>query len=278
MKTKIEKPETMTYGERFVWNFILMSVIKNLPKIGIKVLTKSDSVPYIINESLLLKTTGVAAMSGCTTTDTMVHNAANLLQTMYTGSKLIPALYSNSAVNTQKNIVIVLYNKVILFMKGAANDLAIQAGDITAGNTMVIGCGASLSKKTTSSQPDFAVTASGPNWVQVHAKKAIKGVEGHIFICAIVPAKGTVPAESACKYYVTLECNVVINDLPSGSILAINHSGIIPVGHTKTPVPITPLKAKKVTKTPASKKKHPTFSYTSPDPYTWDGWIYVVIQ
>ncbi|MGD0711109.1 MAG: hypothetical protein ABR968_07975 [Bacteroidales bacterium] len=35
---------------------------------------------------------------------------------------------------------------------------------------------------------------------------------------------------------------------------------------------------KKATKMAASKKKHPVFSITSPDPYVWSDWVYVVIQ
>ena len=252
--------------------------IKNLPKIGIHELKVSDPTSVVISVSLILKTTGVAAMATCTTTDTMVHNAANLLQTMYTGSKLVPPTYSNSQVSTQKNIVVNLYNKVVSFMKGAANDLAIQAGDVTAGNTMVTACGAKLSKKITGKQPDFGVTGAGPGWVQVHSKKILKGTEGHIFRCGLANAKGTPPAKTACIDFVSLEGTIIIDDLTSNTILAINHSGIAPVGHAKTPVVITPIKAKKVTKTAVSSKKHPTFSFTSPDPYTWDGWIYEVVQ
>jgi hypothetical protein len=231
----------------------------------------------VINEGLTLKTTGVAAMSGCTTTDVMVHNAANLLLTMLTGSKLRPPTYVNSQMKSQKKITVDLYNKVIRFMKGAVNDVAESSGDVNTGVTLAIGCGGRLAKKTTSTQPDFAVTDEGPSWIKVHARKAVKGMEGHLFRCGIVTSKGLIPAKANCVDYVSLECTIEINDLPSGSVLAINHAGIIPVRHSKIPVVITPMKLKKATKLPVSKKNHPLFSFTSPDPYTWDGWIYVVI-
>ncbi len=278
METTIEKPQPMSYGQRFVMTFILMSVTKNLPKIGLILLKISNPTDLVIKESLGLKTTGVAAMAGCTTTDTMVHNAANLLQTMLNGTLLKPQLYTSNQVLGQKKITVELYNKVISFMKGACNDAAEAVGDVTAGITLANTCGGRIAKKTASTQPDFAVTAAGPGWVVIHARKVVKGQEGHIFRCCIVTAKGIVPAKASCTDYVSLECTIEITDLTSGTILAINHSGILPVGHSsKTPV-ITPLKLKKATKLAASKKKHPSFSFTSADPYTWDGWIYVVIQ
>ncbi len=252
--------------------------IKNLPKIGLIELKVSDSNPFVIKHSLTLKTTGVASMAGCTTTDTQVHTAANLLQTYDTGAGLNPPLYTTNQVNAQKKITVDLYNKVIRFMKGACNDLAEQTGDVNNGINMAIGCGARISKKKGGAQPDFGVTASGDNWVQVHAKKVISGVEGHIFRCALTSAKGTPPPKTAWIDFYTLESTIEISDLPSNTILAINHSGILPAGHgSKTPV-IVPIKLKKATKLAVSKKKHPVFSFTSPDPYTWDGWIYIVIQ
>ncbi|MGD0709593.1 MAG: hypothetical protein ABR968_00270 [Bacteroidales bacterium] len=277
MKTKILKPEPLCYEQRFVMTFIMLSVIKNLPKINILELKYSDPDEIVINEGLTLKTTGVAAMSGCTTTDVMVHNAANLLLTMLTGSKLRPQTYTTSQVKSQKRITVDLYNKVIRFMKGAVNDVAEASGNVNDGVTLAIGCGGRLAKKSTSTQPDFAVTDAGPGWIKVHARKAVKGMEGHLFRCAIVTSKGMIPLKANCVDYVSLECTIEINDLPSGTILAINHAGIIPVRHSKIPIVITPVKLKKATKLPVSKKNHPIFSYTSPDPYIWDGWIYVVI-
>jgi hypothetical protein len=257
--------------------FMLSLISKNLPKIDLLELKYSDPDETVISEGLTLKTTGVAAMSGCTTTDVMVHNAATLLQTMLTGSKLRPQTYTTSQVKSQKKITVDLYNKVIRFMKGAVNDAAESTGDVNTGVTLAVNCGGRLAKKTTSTQPDFAVTDAGPGWIKVHAKKAVKGMEGHLFRCAIVTSKGLVPLKANCVDYVSLECTIEINDLPSGSILAINHAGIIPAGHSKIPIVITPAKLKKATKLPVSKKNHPLFSFTSPDPYTWDGWIYVVI-
>ncbi|MGD0710420.1 MAG: hypothetical protein ABR968_04505 [Bacteroidales bacterium] len=277
MKTQILKTEPISYGERFVMTFIMMALMKNLSKINLILLKVSDPTELVIKEALGLKTTGVAAMAGCTTTDTMVHNAANLLQTMVNGTVLKPQLYTSNQVQGQKKTTVELYNKVISFMKGACNDAAEQAGDVAAGITLANTCGGRIAKKIAGAQPDFGVTAAGPGWVQIHAKKVVKGMEGHIFRCAVVSAKGVIPAKTSCLDCFSLEGTIEVTDLTSGTILAINHSSILPVGHgSRSPV-ITPLKLKKATKMAASKKKHPVFNITSPDPYVWDGWIFVVI-
>jgi len=251
---------------------------KNLGKISLLTLSETDSNGYVITECLVLRTTGVAAMAGCTTTDVMVHNAAGTLQTMETGSMLRPQTYTTSQVSAQKKVAVNLYNKVIAFMKGACNDAAISAGDINAGHTLAINCGAILAKKVISSQPDFGVIASGPGWVTVHAKKASKGLEGHLFIIAIVTDKNIAPAKGTCEYLVSMEGTIEITDLPSKCVLAINHSGLLPAKQKAANSSTPTASEKKATKLAVSKKGHPTFSYTSPDPYTWDGWIWVVIQ
>ncbi len=154
--------------------FMLALISKNLPKIDILELKYDDPDETVIGEGLTLKTTGIAAMSGCTTTDVMVHNAATLMQTMLTGSKLRPQLYTTSQVKSQKRITVDLYNKVIRFMKGAVNDVAESSGDVNTGVTLAINCGGRLAKKSTSTQTDFGVTESGPGWIKVHAKKVVK--------------------------------------------------------------------------------------------------------
>jgi hypothetical protein len=278
MKTEALKKEHLTYGERCLVMFYLMSIMRNPSKINLKLLKVTDPTDFVIKECLGLKTSGVAAMAACPTTDTMVHNAADTLQTYETGSLLKPQLYTSNQVLGQKKTTVDLYNKVISFMKGACNDASVAAGDISAGITLANTCGGRLAKKTGGAQPDYGVTAAGTGWVRIHAKKVVKGMEGHIFKLAVVSDKGVIPVDSSCILFVSLEGTIEIIGLTSKTVLAINHSSILPVGHGgKTPV-ITPVLLKKATLMAASKKKHPVFNITIPDPYAWDGWIYVVIQ
>ncbi len=163
-------------------------------------------------------------------------------------------------------------------MKGACNDASMAAGDITAGIALANTCGGNLTKKAGGKQPDFGIIAVGSGWVLVHAKKTRKGVEGHIFRVAIVSGKGVIPAKGSYTDYVSLEGTIQLSDLTSGTILAINHTCIVPVSRTKNPFVIPSAKTKKTAKTTITDKHHPIFSITSPDPYIWDGWIYIGIQ
>ncbi|MGD0711664.1 MAG: hypothetical protein ABR968_10860 [Bacteroidales bacterium] len=278
MKTKNLKSEPISYSERFLMTFIMMSIMRNPSKINLKLLKVTDPTDYVIKECLGLKTTGVAAMAACPTTDTMVHTAANLLQTMDNGTLLKPQLYTSNQVLGQKKTTVDLYNKVINFMKGACNDASIAAGDITAGINLANTCGGRLTKKVGGKQPDFGVIAVGPGWVLVHAKKCRRGVEGHIFRVAIVSGKGVIPAKGSYTDCVSLEGTIQLSDLSSGTILAINHTSVVPVSRTKSPFVIPTAKTKKTAKATITDKHHPIFSITSPDPYIWDGWIYIGIQ
>jgi hypothetical protein len=162
-------------------------------------------------------------------------------------------------------------------MKGACNDASVAAGDITAGITLANTCGGRLTKKVGGKQPDFGIIAAGPGWVLVHARKCRKGEEGHIFRVAIVTAKGVIPVKGSYTDYVSLQSTIQLSDLTSGTILAINHASIVPISRTKSPS-LTPMaKTKKTAKASLTDKHHPIFSITSPDPYTWDGWIYIGI-
>ncbi len=146
------------------------------------------------------------------------------------------------------------------------------------GITVVTRTGFNLGKKVVGKKPDFGVTASGPNWVQLHVKKSKKGTEGHKWRFALVTAKGIAPAKTTLIDESSMECDIVIQDLPTGSILAIQHAPIIPVAKKKkTPLSL-PLTGKKAKPTAGSKANHPVFSYTSPDAYDWSDFIYIGIQ
>ena len=58
MKTKIEKTEHLTYGERCLVMFYLLSIMRNPSKINLKLLRVTDPTDFVIKECLGLKTTG----------------------------------------------------------------------------------------------------------------------------------------------------------------------------------------------------------------------------
>lgn len=252
--------------------------MKNLSKIQVVELHTNESVEKVIQDSLQIKTTGDPDAGAASVTDLVLHGAANTLQSMYTGSKLSPPTYTAGQVTTQKNKVITLYNKNALYVKSVAIDVANTAADVNAGITVVTRTGFNVAKKTGGKRPDFGVTASGPNWVQIHVKKSKKGAEGHKWRFALVTEKGTPPAKTTLIDESSMECDIVIQDLPTGSILAIQHAPIIPVAKKRKTRLSLPLTGKKAKPTAGSKANHPVISFTSPDAYAWSDFIYIGIQ
>ena len=249
--------------------------ITSLPAIQVKKLAKSASAPSVIAAAIQVKTTGDADVIAAPETDAVLQASANLLQIYLTASKASPPTKTSTQVNGQKAIVITKYNKNVSYVQGVAIDVATAHGDASFGNTVVTRCGFKLNKaKGGGKKPDFGITDSGTNWVQVHAKKAKKGTEGHIWRVALTTAIGTSPAKADIIYFFSLECDILIQNIPSGKIIAIDHASIISVAHTKKTLGNIPLTGKKAATIAASKANHPVFSFTTPDPFVWKGWIY----
>lgn len=249
--------------------------ITSLPAIQVKKLAQSASPSVVIATALQVKTAGDADVTTPPVIDTTLQTATNLLQNYLTASKASPPTKTSAQVSGQKNIVTTMYNKNVAYVQSVAIDVANTHGDSSFGNSVVTRCGFKLSKaKGSGKKPDFGVTDSGPGWMQIHAAKSKKGTEGHIFRAALTTADGTPPAKADIIYFFSLECDILIQNLPKGKILAIDHASVVPMGHkNKTTGTILP-STKKAATIAKGKGNHPVFSYTTPDPYNWKGWIY----
>ena len=207
-----------------------------------------------------------------------MYTAATVLQTIHNNRNTNPPNSTSDDETVQFNIVERMYNKVGAYVEGVANDAAVAAGDVAKGNAVVNRVGYTLKKKGSAKKPDFGVVASGPNFVQLHTQKVKKGTEAHLWRFAITTAKGIAPAKTILVYVFTLECDVVIQDIPSGSVLAVQHASIVSVSHSKKTNGSNPLSTKKASPLAQSKTKHPVFSYNTSDPYTWTDFLYAVVQ
>jgi len=254
--------------------------ISNLGKIHVMRMKTTTPTTTVIKNGLLIKTAGDSVVVLPPVTDAIFQPQVARLQTMYTGFKQVPPTYTSSQVNIQKGIVVVSYNKNMAYIESVSQDEAISAGDINAGIAVVLRVGAKLGKKGSNKKTDFGVTDIGVNFIQVHAKKDVKGNQSHKWRIAIVPALGTAPIKGAWVEFTSTECDIIIEGVPAGSFVAINHTDILPVAHAKTGTATTsvPLTGKKAKVIPASKGNHPVFNWLNPDPYTWKGWIYCTAQ
>lgn len=159
-------------------------------------------------------------------------------------------------------------------MEDNANLLA--AGDIIKAEGFITSTGYKLKKKITPHPRDFEVVATGPGWAHIRAKKAgAKKQEGHLWRYGVTTAKGVSPV--TVILCVTLETDIILNDLASGTIIGVQHASILPLSHTKK-TDVTPTVTSRVASlVPVSKNRHPMFSHSVSDPYQWTDFIYTVI-
>ena len=149
---------------------------------------------------------------------------------------------------------------------------SLSAGNYTKAQQIILSTGYKLAKETTHKGREFEVIKSDPNTLHVRAKKAKKGPEGHIWRYGIAPSKNTPPSIFITRF--TLEADLIISDLASGSIIGIQHSSVVPVSHTKKTSAASTASSKAASSISLSKSKHPVISHNTIDPYQWTDFIY----
>jgi hypothetical protein len=155
-----------------------------------------------------------------------------------------------------------------------ANTLA--SGNIVLAQKIISSTGYKLSKSKAHKSHGFEAISNAVGSVYAHSPKAKKGAEAHLWRIGISTAKGVIPITT--KTYTTSEASIIINDLPAGSIVGIQHASVVSGSKTIKTTSSIPLTAKKATPVAASNGKHPTFSWATVDPYTWTDYVYVVIM
>ena len=252
--------------------------MKNLPKIQVSLKTKEMTTLEFISAVQSVKTTGDPDAGNPPVADATLYAAAGILQTIHNNRNTKPPISTADEEIVQRNLLERLYNKVGMYVQGVAKDVAVTTGDAASGNAVVNRVGYKLKKRNTGKKTDFGVMNAGPNFVQLHVKKAKKGVEAHLWRFAITTEKGVAPAKTILITICTIECDVIIRGIASGSILAVQHASVIPVRHTKKLSGSNPENGKKVSLIAQNEAKHPVFNMASPDPYTWTDFLYVGIQ
>jgi hypothetical protein len=151
----------------------------------------------------------------------------------------------------------------------------VAAGNLEKAKQLILSSGYNLKKETAPHPRSFEVVESGPGWVHVRDKKASIGAEGNIWRFGITTAKNVPPNIVSLRF--NLEVDIIISDFPSGTILAIQHASVLPVGHKTNTGTSATISGSHATSLPASAAKHTVFSNIISDPYTWTDFLYVVI-
>jgi hypothetical protein len=158
-----------------------------------------------------------------------------------------------------------------------ANKVARTRGDADAGRAVVVRVGFYLAGQGGFNR-SIGVVNVGIGWAHVRETKSKKGVEGHIWEAGLATFKDNPP--TITYYWNSLEAEAIFTNIPSGSVLAYRHAGIVPVSHsTKTGIQIEShsAAAKTASIIPMSMGKHPVFNFNHPNDYQFSEWRYVII-
>jgi hypothetical protein len=252
-----------------------MSTKKNLPLIVVILADAKQPVSKLIESAQLVKTTGDPLANMPPVTDTVIHGQASTLETMHTNFKMIPPTATSKQVNQQHNILTNSYNKIALYIQGVARDAAIAAGDVNAGIQVVLRCGFKVKKAKSPVNRQFKVSNAGPGAVDI-STKSVAIHAGYVRQYGSTTAKDVPPAVTQ-ELLITLEVDVHINNLKSGTIYAFREAIVLPVKRTTAGSMHTTNTQKMATPTIATKAHKATFSEGAASHYVWSEWIYIVI-
>jgi hypothetical protein len=125
--------------------------------------------------------------------------------------------------------LVMMYTDVGLYVQQIARKVAVEAGNIAAGEAVVVRCGFKLKAAPAIHPREFELVDSGPGWVHLRVKSP-----GKISACAwkigITQAKGTLP-DKFFPQVDTMECEVIFTNLRSGLLYAAEVATILPASH-----------------------------------------------
>ncbi|HEX7414048.1 MAG TPA: hypothetical protein VF411_08375 [Bacteroidia bacterium] len=255
--------------------------MKNIPKIQVLGVSAQTPTETLINDALLVKTTGDAVAGGAPVTDLVLHGAANTLQTIYTGYHASPPTYISGQVTTQKNIVVAFYNQNVGYMKGVVNAAAVTAGDVTVGNAVVTRCGFKLKRKGLKGTKTFKGTSTIAGKIDI-TTKSVGPRATYIRQYGVTPTKDVPPVAPNPDFIISLTADASITNLKSGSIIAIREATIVPVPRKKktgtgSSIGTPPATGRASTPNTSTNAKKAVFTDGAVH-YIFSNWIYVTVK
>jgi hypothetical protein len=162
-----------------------------------------------------------------------------------------------------------------MYIQGIARNAAIAAGDVNVGIQVVIRCGYKVKKTKAPSTRVFKVTPSGVEAVDI-STKAVGPRVCYIRQYGITSTKGVPPTVFA-ELLISLEADIHVNNLKSGTIYGFREATVLPIKRTSATTPTTLVK-KAATPTVATSTHKATFTDGATSHYTWGNWVYVIVQ
>ena len=267
MKTK------MNWISRWI---VLAIIIKNLPQIVVLLAKKSWSTLTLANDAQNVHTAGDPLATTPPVSDAVIHAAANTLMTLYNGYKATPQTASKDQVRQQRNILIIMYNKVALYIQMVARDSAVAAGDIAAGSAVVIRCGLKIKKPAVKPPKFFKVVSKIVGTVDI-TTKAVAARAGYIRVYGITLTKG-VPPTTFSEPLFSVETKVHLENLKSGTIYGFREAIVLPVKRNPVNPDAVLTTGKTVKETGSLKGNKVLFTEGATTHYVWSEWVYVVVM
>ncbi len=227
------------------------------------------------NEALGTKTAGDPDVTSPPVEDTVLHGQANDALAVEQKRQIDQSKALTTLGNELASKVRVSYFKVAGYVQDVANDVVISTGSWDAGVHVVQRCGYRMKTKSEPHPRGFEVVDSGPGWVHLRVK-SVNYRAGYLWRMGSTPEKDVKPT-SFLPILFTLQCEVVVLGLKSGTMYGFQSASIVPVAQTKKSDPSKSISAKAATTSVATKANKATYTM-SEDPYQWSEFIYQGIK
>jgi hypothetical protein len=221
-------------------------------------------------------TSGNPLLAGIFVSDTAMHALGTDLLTEETKFKAKPPTSTKALVNSKALLLCTAYNKNAAYIQGVARDLVISSGDINQGINLILNAGYFYKQAKSPTKSGFDVDNEGSGKVKVNTI-AVAPHAGYIRQYGITATKG-VPPDQCSELLFSLEVDVILAGLTSGTILAIREASILPAGSSANSGSNSTNVEKLATQTTVGKAHHPIFNHGATSHYQWSEWLYIVVS
>lgn len=235
-----------------------------LPKIIVAAKTDEMDTPTLCSSARGVVTAGDPDVTAPPFTDVQLKAQADTTQGIHEQriTNKSPDLTRQEEVEVEK--LEEMYKRDAQYVEDKANDVAKASGSVAAGEAVVLRCGFKLKQESHKAPREFEIIASGPGWMHIRVKSVGKR-GGYVWRIGVTNTKGVIPTTFLPLFF-TLECEMVITNLNSGSMYGIQFATILPASQSEA----TPGTQSDSISTSSSK---PTFS-AGADPLIWSDFIY----
>lgn len=236
--------------------------MKNLPKILVATNVDEMDTPTLCANAKGIKTTGDPDVVTPPSTDTELQTQAGKVMDIHEKRFTDKSITLTKDEKVQRLILETMFTNVAGYVQQISRKVATAAGDVAAGEAVVVRCGFKLKKKGSLPPREFDIVDSGQGWFHLRMK-AVAARAGYVWRIGVTSKKG-VPPETFLPNKFTLECEVIITGTEFGLIYGMQAASILPVKQNPPDSESSPVKANK-----------PSFPADS-DGLTWSDFIYDV--